>query len=107
MKTDTVYLISGVFFSLAGALLIYSSGWSFVAMALLFLGPATLLFGKLEAWGPRLKFSQEVYKKPVFMIATSLLLVATVVCIGFEVYIEDETAKQFIHYVGSLMRTLR
>ena len=84
--------LSGLLFALAGAVIIFSKGISFVAFAFIFVGIATVLIGEIKSVREDWPVDWELYKKPVFILSASLFLLASLLCAGMEVYLNEDTA---------------
>jgi hypothetical protein len=81
---------SGLLFGLSGGIMILTYGLSFVAFAFIFVGVATVLIGELKAARDDIPLDWELYKRPVFYLSATLFLIASMICAGMEVYMNDE-----------------
>ena len=84
--------LSALLFVLAGAIIIFSKGVSFVAFAFIFVGVATALIGEVKSVRDDWPVDWELYKRPVFILSASLFLFASLLCAGMEVYLNEDTA---------------
>ena len=86
----TINYFSGLLFGLSGGIMILTYGLSFVAFAFIFVGVATILIGELQAARDDIPLDWELYKRPVFYLSATLFLIASILCAGMEVYLNEE-----------------